>query len=164
LLAQLGLDLSSLTWPALIGIAALLLGLWLGGRWADHHAPRPVLLLGLAALTLCFALAAAPGLAGRLPLVGLLAGAAYGSFLAGWNGLVAQVQTQTLAPQDRAAAWGAVMSTESLGYALAPLLGSLLWVNLGQPGLFGAGALVWALVLGFHLWRSAGRSRANAAG
>lgn len=142
LLKVLGLNLSDLLGPGLLGGGCLLAALLLAGRLADHHGPRTVLGPGLLLLALAFGLA---GLSATFlmtwlwPLCALI-GAGYGAFMAGWNGLVGQ----SLPPQQRAAAWGVVMATEALGYSLGPVLGGAVWAS-GGVRVFWLGAGVFLL-------------------
>ncbi|WP_161882195.1 MFS transporter [Deinococcus alpinitundrae] len=142
LLARLNLNLSDLLGPGLTGGVCLLGALLLSGRLADIYGPRRVLGPGLTLLTLAFGLAglSATFLTSWLwPLCALI-GAGYGTFMAGWNGLVGQ----TLPPQQRAAAWGVVMATEALGYSLGPVLGGAVWAS-GGVRVFWLGAGVFLL-------------------
>ena len=141
LLAALNLGLRDLILPALLGAGVLLVTLLLSGRLADQVHPRTVLGPGLLLLALAFWLAGLPGvLAGGLYPLAALLGAGYGAFMAGWNGLVGL----TLPPHQRAAAWGIVMGTEALGYALGPLLGGAVYAAAGLR-VFWLGALVFVL-------------------
>ncbi|AWN21911.1 MFS transporter [Deinococcus irradiatisoli] len=129
LLRRLNLTLGDLLGPAVLGGLCLLGALLLAGRLADKLSPRAVLGPGLLLLAATFGLA---GWSAELltrwlwPLCALI-GLGYGTFVAGWNGLVGQ----TLPPQQRAAAWGVVMATEALGYSLGPVLGGALWASGG---------------------------------
>jgi|GEM_PF-2825426 len=148
LLARLELHLSQLILPALAGIVVGLAALWAFGRVADHRHPRAALTPGLLLLALTFFVAGLPGLPGRLLLVMVLGGVAYGAFIAGWNGLVGRA----LPAEYRAAAWGTVMAVEALGYAAGPLLGGVMWAAYGQAGVFWCGAAILLLVEGYYLW------------
>ncbi|ANE42581.1 MFS transporter [Deinococcus puniceus] len=148
LLARLQLPLPALLLPGILFGVTLGLSLWLAGRLADRSHPRRALAPGLLLLALAFALAALPGLPQRLPLVALILGVGYGAFIAGWNGLVAR----TLPTGHRAAAWGTVMATESLGNAIGPLLGGAAWQLAGPAGVFGLGAAVFVLTEVYYLW------------
>ena len=148
LLSRLGLGLSQLILPVLLGVLVGLAALWGFGRLADSRHPRAALTPGLLLLALTFFLAGLPGLAERLTLITLLGGVAYGAFIAGWNGLVGR----TLPPEYRAAAWGTVMAVEALGYAIGPVLGGVMWAAYGQAGVFWCGAGILLLVEGYYLW------------
>ncbi len=148
LLARLGLHLSQLIVPVLLGVLVGLAALWGFGRLADSRHPRAALTPGLLLLALTFFLAGLPGLPERLTLITVLGGVAYGAFIAGWNGLVGH----TLPPEYRAAAWGTVMAVEALGYAVGPLLGGIMWAAYGQAGVFWCGAGILLLVEGYYLW------------
>ena len=148
LLSRLGLGLSQLIVPVLLGVLVGLVALWGFGRLADSRHPRAALTPGLLLLALTFFLAGLPGLPERLTLVTLLGGVAYGAFIAGWNGLVGR----TLPPEYRAAAWGTVMAVEALGYAVGPVLGGVMWAAYGQAGVFWCGAGILLLVEGYYLW------------
>ena len=148
LLARLGLHLSQLVVPVLLGVLVGLAALWAFGRLADRRHPRAALTPGLLLLALTFFVAGLPGLPERLALVTVLGGVAYGAFIAGWNGLVGR----TLPPEYRAAAWGTVMAVESLGYAIGPVLGGVMWATYGQAGVFWCGAAILLLVEGYYLW------------
>jgi predicted MFS family arabinose efflux permease len=148
LLARLALPLPALILPGVLFGVTLGLSLWLSGRLADRTHPRRALAPGLLLLALAFALAALPGLRDRVPLVALILGVGYGAFIAGWNGLVAR----TLPTGHRAAAWGTVMATESLGNAIGPLLGGAAWQWAGPAGVFGLGAAVFVRTELYYLW------------
>ena len=148
LLARLGLGLSQLIVPVLLGVLVGLVALWGFGRLADSRHPRAALTPGLLLLALTFFLAGLPGLPERLILITVLGGVAYGAFIAGWNGLVGR----TLPPEYRAAAWGTVMAVEALGYAVGPVLGGVMWAAYGQAGVFWCGAGILLLVEGYYLW------------
>ena len=148
LLARLGLHLSQLVVPVILGVLVGLAALWAFGRLADHRHPRAALTPGLLLLALTFFVAGLPGLPERLALVTVLGGVAYGAFIAGWNGLVGH----TLPAEYRAAAWGTVMAVESLGYATGPVLGGVMWAAYGQAGVFWCGAGILLLVEGYYLW------------
>jgi predicted MFS family arabinose efflux permease len=148
LLARLGLPLSALILPGILFGVSLGLSLWLAGRLADRTHPRRALAPGLLLLALAFLLAALPDLRERVALVTLILGLGYGAFIAGWNGLVAR----TLPTAHRAAAWGTVMATESLGNAIGPILGGAAWQLAGPAGVFGLGAAVFVLTELYYLW------------
>lgn len=148
LLARLGLGLSQLIVPVLLGVLVGLAAMWAFGRLADRGHPRAALTPGLLLLALTFFLAGLPGLPERLTLITVLGGVAYGAFIAGWNGLVGH----TLPPEYRAAAWGTVMAIEALGYAVGPVLGGVMWAAYGQAGVFWCGAGILLLVEGYYLW------------
>lgn len=147
LLGHLGLTLRGLVLPTLFGACILAVTLLLSGRLADRLHPRLVLGPGLLLLAVVFWLAGWVDIVAHLYPLAALLGLAYGCFMAGWNGLVGR----TLPPQHRAAAWGIVMAVESLGYAVGPLLGGLLWASNGVKGVFWLGALVFLLVEGYYL-------------
>jgi MFS family permease len=148
LLAKLNLHLSQLIVPVLLGVLVGLGALWAFGRVADLRHPRAALTPGLLLLALTFFVAGLPGLEGRLTLVTVLGGVAYGAFISGWNGLVGR----TLPAEYRAAAWGSVMAVEALGYAIGPVLGGFMWASYGQSGVFWCGAVILLLVEGYYLW------------
>lgn len=148
LLSRLGLGLSDLLGPGLLALAGFGVGLTLAGRLADRAHPRRALTPGLLGLALTFALAALPGVEGRLSVLAPLLGLGYGAFLAGWNGLVGRVLPET----NRAAAWGTVMAVEALGFAVGPVLGGLAWAGFGPGGVFALGALVFLLAEVYYLW------------
>ncbi|MGY2894625.1 MFS transporter [Deinococcus sp. UYEF24] len=148
LLTRLGLHLSQLVVPVLLGGVVGVAALWAFGRLADRRHPRAALTPGLLLLALGFFVAGLPGLPDRLLLVTSLIGVAYGAFIAGWNGLVGH----TLPAEYRAAAWGTVMAVESLGYAIGPVLGGVMWAAYGQMGVFWCGAALLLLVEGYYLW------------
>ncbi len=158
LLRLLHLNLSDLLGPGLLGGACLLSALLLAGRLADTLSPRVVLGPGLLLLAFTFGLAglSAELLTHWLWLIAALVGLGYGTFVAGWNGLVGQ----TLPPQHRAAAWGVVMATEALGYSLGPILGGALWASGGVRVFWlGAGVFLLAQLYYWGLGRSLGRGR-----
>lgn len=161
-LAHLGLSITNLILPALLGVAVGLGTLPLAGRLADRTHPRFALLPGLLLLAATFYLLGLPGLPGRLYLVGALGGVAYAAFIAGWNGLVAR----TLPKEHRTAAWGTIMAVEALGYAVGPLLGGLMLDRYGFSGPFWLGAFVFLLVEVYYLfpWRQAARRVRQVAG
>ena len=148
LLGRLGLHLSQLILPVVLGVLVGLAALWAFGRLADRRHPRAALTPGLLLLALTFFVAGLPGLPERLTLVTVLGGVAYGAFIAGWNGLVGR----TLPDEYRAAAWGTVMAVEALGYAVGPVVGGVMWAAFGQMGVFWCGAAILLLVEGYYLW------------
>lgn len=147
LLQRLGLHLRELILPTLFGASILVVVLLLAGRLADKLHPRLVLGPGLILLAAVFWLAGFVNIVDYLYPLAALLGLAYGCFMAGWNGLVGL----TLPPRHRAASWGVVMAVESLGYAVGPLLGGLLWAAYGLKGVFWLGAAVFLLVEGYYL-------------
>lgn len=155
-LRLLGLSVASLLLPALLAALVGLIALPLAGRLADRLHPRLALLPGLLLLAVAFALLGSPGVSGKLWVVAPVAGLAYALFLTGWNGLVAR----TLPQERRAAAWGAIMAVEALGYAVGPTLGGLMWDRFGPPGPFWLGAAMLALVQLYYLlpWRARARA------
>ena len=142
LLSRLGVHLSQLAFPVLLGVVVGLATLWGASRLADRTHPRAALMPGLLLLALTFFVGGLPNLAGHLWLVTLLGGLGYGGFIAGWNGLIGH----TLPAEYRAAAWGTVMAVESLGTALGPLLGAFMWSQWGQAGVFWTGTAIFLLV------------------
>ncbi|AZI43894.1 MFS transporter [Deinococcus psychrotolerans] len=158
LLRRLNLSLTDLLGPAMLGGACLLAALLLAGRLADQLSPRSVLGPGLLLLAFTFGLAgySAELLTRSLWLIAALIGLGYGTFMAGWNGLVGQ----TLPPQNRAAAWGVVMATEALGYSLGPVLGGALWQSGGVRVFWlGAGVFLLAQLYYWGLGRRLGQGR-----
>ncbi len=147
LLQQLGLTLRGLILPTLFGASILVLTLLLAGRAADKLHPRFVLGPGLVLLAVIFWLAGFVNITAYLYPLAALLGLAYGCFMAGWNGLVGL----TLPLRHRAVYWGIVMAVESMGYAIGPLLGGLLWATYGLRGVFWLGSLVFLLVEGYYL-------------
>jgi len=163
LLSRLNLNLTDLLGPGLLGGACLLGALLLSGRLADTYGPRRVLGPGLMLLALTFGLAglSATFLTTWLWLLCAGVGLGYGTFVAGWNGLVGQ----TLPPQQRAAAWGVVMATEALGYSLGPVLGGAVWAS-GGVRVFWLGAGVFLLAQ-LYYWlpgRALGQAGSGAVG
>ncbi|MCY1703307.1 MFS transporter [Deinococcus sp. SL84] len=148
LLAQFGLGMMDLAWPALGLLVGLGLTLWLAGRLADRTSPRRALLPGLLVLALSYGLLALPHPEDRLWLALPLLGVGYGAFLTGWNGLVGQVLPQG----QRMTGWGAIMTVEALGYAAGPVLGGLMWTHYGHSGVFATGAAVFVTTLVYYLW------------
>ncbi|MDO4263119.1 MAG: MFS transporter [Deinococcus sp.] len=148
LLAQFGLGMMDLAWPALGLLAGLGLTLWLAGRLADRTSPRRALLPGLLVLALSYGLLALPHPETRLALTLPLLGIGYGAFLTGWNGLVGQV----LPRGQRMTGWGAIMTVEALGYAAGPVLGGLMWTHYGHSGVFMVGSAVFLLTLLYYFW------------
>lgn len=147
LLQRLGLHLRELILPTLFGASILVVVLLLAGRLADKLHPRFVLGPGLVLLATVFWLAGFVNIVAYLYPLAALLGLAYGCFMAGWNGLVGL----TLPPRHRAASWGVVMAVESLGYAVGPLLGGLLWAAYSLKGVFWLGGAVFLLVEGYYL-------------
>lgn len=151
LLARLNLHLGHLILPGLLAAATFAASLALLGRVADRVHPRRALTPGLLLLAVTFTLVAfsdTPPVQQRLWFLATLLGAAYGAFIAGWNGLVGR----TLPETHRAAGWGTVMTVESLGYAIGPLLGGVTWQLAGQRGVFLLGAAVFVLTELYYLW------------
>ncbi|TSA88147.1 MFS transporter [Deinococcus detaillensis] len=160
LLRRLNLSLTDLLGPAVLGGACLLAALLLAGRLADQLSPRAVLGPGLLLLAFTFGLGgySAELLTRSLWLIAALIGLGYGTFMAGWNGLVGQ----TLPPQNRAAAWGVVMATEALGYSLGPVLGGALWQSGGVRVFWlGAGVFLLAQLYYWGLGRRLGQERSS---
>lgn len=158
LLKRLNLSLTDLLGPAVLGGLCLLAALLISGRLADTLSPRAVLGPGLLLLAFTFGLAgySAELLMHWLWLIAALIGLGYGTFVAGWNGLVGQ----TLPPQHRAAAWGVVMATEALGYSLGPVLGGALWASGGVRVFWlGAGVFLLAQVYYWGFGRRLGQGR-----
>ena len=125
------------------GVAAAA-GLPFMGRLADRGRPRLILTLGFGLVGTALGLIATlPPLWALLGLSALL-GLGYACILPGWAALV----TATLPEEQRAAAWGALMTAENAGTALGPLLGTLAFAALGVRGPFLVGA---ALALGTGL-------------
>ena len=151
LLDRLGVQLSDLILPGLLGAVTFAASLALLGRVADRVHPRRALTPGLLLLAVTFTVVAfsdAPPVQDRLWFVAALLGAGYGAFIAGWNGLVGR----TLPETHRAAGWGTVMAVESLGYAIGPLLGGLTWQLAGQRGVFLLGAAVFLFTELYYAW------------
>ncbi len=148
-----------------LGIPVLILIVLVGGlvalsvlpgaaRWTDHKNPRYVLIPGLLIAATGFAaIGIIPMTLGVRPiplaLAGALLGLGFGLFFPGWNGLV----VKTLPQADRAAAWGALMSVEALGFAVGPTIGGLTWDLGGPAGPFVAGGLLMAITGGYYLWQ-----------
>ncbi|RJF72380.1 MFS transporter [Deinococcus cavernae] len=151
LLDKLNLKLSGLIAPGLLAACAFALSLGVLGRLADRVHPRRALTPGLLLLALTFGLVAftdTPPVTDQLWLLAPLLGSGYGAFIAGWNGLVGR----TLPEAHRAAGWGTVMTVESLGYAIGPLLGGLTWHLAGQRGVFLLGGAAFLLTELYYLW------------
>jgi MFS family permease len=121
-----------------VGGAAAGLSLPFTGRLADRGRPRLTLTLGFGLVGGALALIATlPPLWALLGLAALL-GLGYACILPGWAALV----TATLPEEQRAAAWGALMTAENAGTALGPLLGTLAFTTLGVRGPFLVGAVL----------------------
>ncbi|WP_293913772.1 MFS transporter [Deinococcus sp.] len=122
----------------LVGGAAAAAGLPFMGRLADRGRPRLILTLGFGLVGTALGLIATlPPLWALLGLSALL-GLGYACILPGWAALV----TATLPAEQRAAAWGTLMTAENAGTALGPLLGTLAFAQMGVRGPFLVGAVL----------------------
>ncbi|AEB11985.1 MFS transporter [Marinithermus hydrothermalis] len=117
------------------------------GRLADRYGPKWPLIVGISlnAITLLL-LARMPPLPLYL-LIAALGGLGYALMVPSWGGLV----VRTLPEHNRAAAWGALMTFEGLGFAVGPALGGLAWTALGVTAPFELGASVYLIVALFYL-------------
>jgi len=152
--ARVDLSLPRLVFLIAAGAGAALLVFWRAARRADEGEPKRLLVPGLFLAALGFTLVGVlPLLFGpalwTLGLAGALVGTGFGLFFPGWNGLV----VKSLPDADRAAAWGAIMTLEALGYAVGPAIGGVAWDLLGPWGPFATGGMLMALVGGYYLWQ-----------
>ena len=119
------------------------------GRLADRYGPKWPLIagIGLNATTLLLLTLTPPP-----PFylaIAALGGLGYALMVPSWGGLV----VRTLPEHNRAAAWGALMTFEGLGFAVGPALGGLAWTTLGVKAPFELGASVYLVVALFYLFR-----------
>ncbi len=133
------------------GVVSAGLLVWTG-RHADRKSPRGLLIGGLALIGLAMiGLGLKPPLAWLIPLA-LVAGVGFGCFGPGWNALVVRL----LPENNRAAAWGTLMTVEGLGFALGPAAGGLLAAAIADNAPFFLGGSIMLLLSVFYvvaLWR-----------
>ncbi len=133
------------------GVVSAGLLVWTG-RHADRKSPRGLLIGGLALIGLAMiGLGLKPSLAWLFPLA-LVAGVGFGCFGPAWNALVVRL----LPENNRAAAWGTLMTVEGLGFALGPAAGGLLAATIADNAPFFLGGSIMLLLSGFYvvaLWR-----------
>jgi len=149
-----GLGLSMFWVTTLIvlgGIISTTLLIWTG-RYADRKGPRGLLILGLALIGLAMiGLGLKPGLPVLL-LLAVVAGIGFGCFGPAWNALVVRL----LPENNRAAAWGTLMTVEGLGHAIGPAVGGILAAAIANNTPFFVGGAIMLLLSLFYvvaLWR-----------
>lgn len=135
------------------GISTILL-IWTG-RHADRKSPRELLIVGLVLIgTVMIGLGLKPGLSILLPLA-MIGGIGFGCFGPAWNALVVRF----LPKNNRAAAWGTLMTIEGLGHAIGPAVGGVLAATIASNAPFFVGGAImlslsmfYALVLSKPWW------------
>jgi len=145
----------SIFWIAVLvvvgGVISTVLLIWTG-RHADRKSPRELLIVGLLLIGLAmFGLGLKPGLPVLLPLA-VIAGVGFGCFGPAWNALVVRL----LPENNRAAAWGTLMTVEGLGHATGPAVGGVLAAAIANNAPFIAGGTIMLLLSMFYvvaLWR-----------
>lgn len=133
------------------GAISTILLIWTG-RHADRKSPRELLIVGLLFIGLTMI---GLGLKPELPALFLLAvvgGVGFGCFGPAWNALVVRL----LPENNRAAAWGTLMTVEGLGHATGPAVGGVLAAAVANNAPFFAGGAIMLLLSLFYvvaLWR-----------
>lgn len=133
------------------GVISTLLLIWTG-RHADRKSPRELLIVGLALIGMAMiGLGLKPGLSLLLPLA-VIGGIGFGCFGPAWNALVVRL----LPENNRAAAWGTLMTVEGLGHAIGPAVGGILAAAIASNAPFFVGGAIMLLLSVFYviaLWR-----------
>lgn len=149
-----GLGLSMFWITVLIvlgGVISTVLLIWTG-RYADRKSPRELLIVGLLLIGLAMiGLGLKPGLPVLL-LLAVAGGIGFGCFGPAWNALVVRL----LPENNRAAAWGTLMTVEGLGHAIGPAVGGVLAAAIASNAPFFAGGAIMLLLSLFYifaLWR-----------
>lgn len=145
----------SMFWIALLivvgGATSTILLIWTG-RYADRKSPRELLIVGLALIgVVMIGLGLKPGLLVLVPLA-VIGGIGFGCFGPAWNALVVRL----LPENNRAAAWGTLMTVEGLGHAIGPAVGGVLAATLASNAPFfvgGAIMLVLSIFYAVALWK-----------
>ncbi|WP_299432703.1 MFS transporter, partial [uncultured Meiothermus sp.] len=155
-----GMGLSMFWIVVLIVLGAVIstgLLIWTG-RYADRKGPRGLLITGLALIGLAMI---GLGFQPELPVLILLAvvgGLGFGCFGPAWNALLVRLLPQN----NRAAAWGTIMTVEGLGHAIGPAAGGVMAAAIANNAPFFAGGaimLVLSLFYALALWRPWWKSR-----
>lgn len=149
---SLGLSMFWITVLIVIGgIISTVLLIWTG-RYADRKSPRELLIVGLLLIGMAMI---GLGLKPELPILLLLAvigGIGFGCFGPAWNALVVRL----LPENNRAAAWGTLMTVEGLGHAIGPAVGGVLAATIASNAPFFVGGAIMILLSAFYvmaLWR-----------
>lgn len=133
------------------GVISTILLIWTG-RHADRESPRELLIVGLVLIgTAMIGLGLKPGLSILLPLA-VIGGIGFGCFGPAWNALVVRL----LPENNRAAAWGTLMTVEGLGHAIGPAVGGVLAAAIASNAPFFVGGVIMLLLSVFYviaLWR-----------
>ncbi|MCX7783227.1 MAG: MFS transporter, partial [Meiothermus sp.] len=133
------------------GVISTALLIWTG-RYADRKSPRELLIVGLLLIGLAMiGLGLKPGLLVLL-LLAVVGGIGFGCFGPAWNALVVRL----LPENNRAAAWGTLMTVEGLGHAIGPAVGGVLAAAIANNAPFFAGGAIMLLLSIFYvvaLWR-----------
>jgi MFS family permease len=133
------------------GVISTILLIWTG-RHADRKSPRELLIVGLVLIgTAMIGLGLKPGLSILLPLA-VIGGVGFGCFGPAWNALVVRL----LPENNRAAAWGTLMTVEGLGHAIGPAVGGVLAAAIASNAPFFVGGVIMLLLSVFYviaLWR-----------
>ncbi len=149
---SLGLSMFWITVLVVVGgIISTLLLIWTG-RHADRKSPRELLIVGLVLIGMAMiGLGLKPGLSLLLPLA-VMGGIGFGCFGPAWNALVVRL----LPENNRAAAWGTLMTVEGLGHAIGPAVGGVLAAAIASNAPFFVGGAIMLLLSVFYviaLWR-----------
>ncbi|GIW24963.1 MFS transporter [Meiothermus sp.] len=149
---SLGLSIFWITVLVVLGGAISTVLLIWTGRYADRKSPRELLIVGLLLIGLAMiGLGLKPGLPVLL-LLAVLGGIGFGCFGPAWNALVVRL----LPENNRAAAWGTLMTVEGLGHATGPAVGGVLAAAIANNAPFFAGGVIMLLLSVFYvvaLWR-----------
>ncbi|MCS7067616.1 MAG: MFS transporter [Meiothermus sp.] len=149
---SLGLSIFWITVLIVLGGGLSMVLLIWTGRYADRKSPRELLIVGLLLIGLAMM---GLGLKPELPALLLLAvvgGVGFGCFGPAWNALVVRL----LPENNRAAAWGTLMTVEGLGHAIGPAVGGVLAAAIANNAPFFAGGTIMLLLSIFYvfaLWR-----------
>ncbi len=149
---SLGLSMFWITVLIVIGgIISTVLLIWTG-RYADRKSPRELLIVGLLLIGIAmFGLGLKPGLPVLL-LLAVAGGIGFGCFGPAWNALVVRL----LPENNRAAAWGTLMTVEGLGHSIGPAVGGVLAATIASNAPFFLGGAIMLLLSVFYviaLWR-----------
>lgn len=149
---SLGLSMFWITVLIVIGgIISTVLLIWTG-RYADRKSPRELLIVGLLLIGLAMiGLGLKPGLPVLL-LLAVAGGIGFGCFGPAWNALVVRL----LPENNRAAAWGTLMTVEGLGHSIGPAVGGVLAATIASNAPFFLGGAIMLLLSVFYviaLWR-----------
>lgn len=149
---SLGLSMFWITVLIVVGgVISTILLIWTG-RHADRKSPRELLIVGLVLIGMAMiGLGLKPGLSVLL-LLAVIGGIGFGCFGPAWNALVVRL----LPENNRAAAWGTLMTVEGLGHAIGPAVGGVLAAAIASNAPFFVGGVIMLVLSVFYviaLWR-----------